>query len=323
MGGFDLLTPDLVLGAVSQSFNIELDSTITPYPSYINRVYGLSEAGGRELVVKFYRPGRWTDEAILDEHSFLSDCSDAELPVVAPLADNEDDTLFAVDAFNDDGEETEFLFALFPKRGGRIFDAESEDAWLRLGRLMGRLHGVGARDGAEHRILLHPAETTRCQAEELTRLAHPDCRGEFEELMLEALERILPLFEGIGMQRIHGDSHRGNILDRGAEGLLLIDFDDMAVGPPVQDLWLLLPGRRDECGRELGLLIEGYEDFRPAPYETFSLIEPLRFMRMIHFMAWCGRQRDDVGFRSHFPDWGGRSYWITEIEDLRQQLAFL
>lgn len=316
MGGFDLLTPQLVLGAVSQSFDLELDSTITPYPSYINRVYGVREAGGRELVVKFYRPGRWSDEAILDEHTFLQDCLEAELPVVAPLADEEGDTLFAV-------EEPEFLLALFPKRGGRIFDAESDDAWLRLGRLMGRLHKVGAEAEAANRIRLHPQDTTRPQIEELFRLAHPDCRDEFQELAAAALERIIPRFEGVSLQRIHGDSHRGNILDRGGEGLLLIDFDDMAVGPPIQDLWLLLPGRRDECGRELGLLIEGYEEFRPAPLATFSLIEPLRFMRMIHFMAWCGRQREDVGFRSHFPDWGSRAYWITEIEDLRQQLQFL
>lgn len=321
---FDALSPEVILQAVEGFFSLDLEPTITPYPSYVNRVYGLQNRDGGEYVVKFYRPDRWTREGIEEEHRFVAELAAAEVPVVPPAADEDGDTLGEVTAVTPDGE-TDYLFALYPRRGGRLFDAEGTEAWLRMGRLLGRLHAVGAGSAAIHRPTGTPEGTTRGQIEALVneKLVHPDIAREFAELTHNLADAITPLFDGIPLQRIHGDLHRGNILERPAEGLMLIDFDDMVTGPAVQDFWLLLPGHAEECRRELGLLAEGYEDFYPYPREQNRLIEPLRFMRMIHFVSWTARQRGDRDFDRHFPDWGSRSWWVKELEDLRMQAAVI
>jgi Ser/Thr protein kinase RdoA (MazF antagonist) len=154
-------------------------------------------------------------------------------------------------------------------------------------------------------------------------LVHPDCRDDFQKLCRGTTERIAPLFEGARLQRIHGDCHRGNILERPGEGLIIIDFDDMMTGPPVQDLWLLLPGYAEDCRRELVMILDGYEEWTPFDRSSLRLIEPLRFMRMIYFLAWCARQRHDRRFRIDFPQWGTESFWIKELEDLRNQVQVI
>ncbi len=319
MAGFDLLTPDFVHASVSAVFDLSLEGSLVPYPSYINRVYGLKDDDGKEYVVKFYRPGRWTWEAIEEEHQFLADCREAELPVINPLEDSEGDTLFEVSAVSSRNDEQDFLMALFPKKGGRSFDAEGEEQWYRLGRLLGRLHLTARSRSAPHRLNWNPAAVSGPQLKELLPLVHPDTAFDFEELCRNVLSRITPLFQDIPVHRIHGDCHRGNILERPDTGLMLIDFDDMVTGPAVQDLWMLLPGRREDSEEQIGQFTAGYEEFSPFPWETLKLIEPLRFMRMLHFAAWCARQRKDTGFSRHFPDWGSRAYWIRELEDLRDQ----
>ncbi len=320
LGTFDLLTPEAVLAAVEGAFPVALDGTIVTYPSYINRVYGLQTDEGEGLVAKFYRPGRWTDEAIAEEHQFLRSLADAEIPVVAPIADADGETLAEL-TVGDSGSEAAFLFALFPKRGGRNFDPESDDDWLRLGGVVGRIHAVGGIEGAPSRLTCLPGRLTAGAVEELiaAQVVHPDLRAEFEELAREIVELMIPAFQGSPLRRLHGDCHRGNILDRPGEGLLVIDFDDMMNGPAVQDLWLLLPGRADESRRELALLVEGYELFVAFDRESLRLIEPLRFMRMLYFLAWRARQRHDHWFKREFPDWGTKAFWIREIEDLREQ----
>lgn len=316
---FDLLTPHVVTQAVEEAFSLRTDGSLSALSSYINRVYALTDEEGTSYVAKFYRPGRWSYEAILEEHRLVLDCVRAELPVVAPIASAEGATLESVVA--DDGDhEVEFLFALYPKRGGRNFDAERDEDLLRLGALVGRLHLVAAGGTAVHRLRCRPDTSTTAFLEELRDVVHPDLRGEFFDLAGEGLERITPLFEGVREQRIHGDCHRGNILDRGEEGLLLFDFDDMMVGPAVQDLWLLLPDRAANCRRELSLILEGYEEFAPFERSTIALIEPLRLMRMIYYLSWSARQREDRRFRESHPDWGGRAFWIKEIEDLKDQI---
>lgn len=318
---FDDLTPDLAMESVREAFGLDLEGIWIPYPSYVNRVYGLRAADGRDFVAKFYRPGRWTIQAVRDEHDFLAELAAAEIPVAAPLPDSEGDTLPSLALEGAEGVEISYPFALFPKRGGRSFDAESDDDWLRLGRLAGRVHVVGAARPAEHRIAFRPGLLS-AYADELAKEAppHPECRAEFGEAVAQAREILDPLLAKARIQRIHGDFHRGNVLDRPGEGLLLMDFDDMAMGPAVQDLWLLLPGPSDECRRELGLVLEGYGEFRPFDPAEGALIEPLRFLRMIHFLAWQARQRMDSGFLRHFPDWGSRAFWIKETEDLRDQV---
>ncbi len=311
--------PHVVIQAVEDAYDLRIDGTISALSSYVNRVYALTDEEGSSYVVKFYRPGRWSREAILEEHDFVLECAAADLPVVAPIASPDGKTLETVIAV-DDENETEFACALYPKRAGRNFDAERDEDLLRLGSLVGRLHAVAARKEASHRLRCSPDASTSLFLDELRGVVHPDVSGEFFEVAADAVDRITPLFEGIPSMRIHGDCHRGNILDRAAEGLLLIDFDDMMTGPPVQDLWLLLPDRAYKSRRELALILEGYEQFHPFDRQTLALIEPLRLMRMIYYLAWSARQRDDRRFRDSHPDWGGRAFWLKEIEDLRDQL---
>ena len=318
--GFDALSPDVAVKAVEAAFNLELQSVITTYPSYVNRVYGLVDTDGVPYVAKYYRPGRWSREAIEEEHRFTCELADEEFPVVSPLPDADGDTLAEVMVENGD-DEMLFRFALFPKRGGRLFDAEGDEAWLRIGALCGRLHSIGRRGKAPHRQIIQPQISTRNHLESLDidDIVPADLKNEFRDIAEGTLDTFMHSFEGLPMIRLHGDLHRANILDRGDEGLLLIDMDDMSVGPAMQDLWLLLPGRRHEVGKELALLSEGYENFSPFPWEQIGLMEALRFMRMIHFIAWCARQRRDRDFHRHFPDWGSRGWWLRELEDLRDQ----
>jgi Ser/Thr protein kinase RdoA (MazF antagonist) len=316
-GSFDALSPALVLEAVEAGFGMTTDGRLWPYSSYVNRVYGLSSESGEEFVVKFYRPGRWSEKAILEEHEFLLDCAAAELPVVAPCVDADGSTLPAVELELDEGSEL-FFFALFPKRGGRSFDAETDSDWLRLGSLAGRLHQVGAGKIALERPKLGSA-LARKNLSVVLPLVHPEFSQEFSDICLSAIENSAQVVDSLPQLRIHGDLHRGNILDRAKEGLSLLDFDDMVTGPAVQDLWLLLPGHADDCGRELSLLVDGYSEFRDLDWGSIAAIETLRFYRMIHFLAWRSLQRDDAWFKKDYPDWGTRAFWIRELEDMREQ----
>jgi Ser/Thr protein kinase RdoA (MazF antagonist) len=337
-GSFQLLSPGLALQSVDDFYGVELDGTLDAYPSYVNRVYGIRGEDGERFVVKFYRPGRWSREAVLDEHRFLLDCAEAEIPVIAPLRGRDGETLHAVTA-TDDADPTEargggpnatearggdtqtFLFALFPRTGGRNFEPENHSDLERLGALLGRCHAVSTLREAPNRVVCAPNPLTASFVEELLAdgLVYADSREEFAEICKETLDRISPLFEGMPRRRLHGDCHRGNIIDRPGSGLVLIDFDDMMSGPPVQDLWLVLPGYAADSRRELESLLDGYEKFTPFERESLRLIEPLRFMRMIYFLAWRARQRDDYWFRESYPDWGSKTFWIKELEDLRQQ----
>jgi Ser/Thr protein kinase RdoA (MazF antagonist) len=338
-GSFQLLSPGTVLQAVDESHGLSLDGTLDAYPSYVNRVYGIRGEDGERYVAKFYRPGRWSREAVLDEHRFLLDCAEAEIPVIAPLAGRDGETLHAVTETTnaaengaDDqnaaedrgrGDTQTFLFAVFPRTGGRNFEPENDSDLERLGALLGRCHAVAAKREAPHRAMCSPRPLTASFVEELLAdgLVHPEARDEFRIVCAETLERISPLFDPAPRVRLHGDCHRGNIIDRPGSGLVLIDFDDMMSGPPVQDLWLVLPGYAADSRRELELLLDGYGQFASFDRDTLRLIEPLRFMRMIYFLAWRARQRGDYWFRESFPDWGTEAFWIKELEDLRQQAS--
>lgn len=315
--GFSNLTPDIVLSAVEDALDINLTGLITPFPSYINRVYELETDGGERLVAKFYRPGRWGEEALKEEHEFLLDCAEMDIPVVRPLELKNSVTL---------GNRDGFFFTVFPKKSGRLFELNSDEDYLRAGALIGRIHLSGMKKEAPNRVILDPASSTKKDLDEL--LSGPFIQGnmksEFKRVTDEILDLIIPMFQGVKRQRIHGDCHSGNILSRpdpdGSDMLMVIDFDDMAVGPAVQDLLLLLPGSLSESRREFNLLVEGYEQFMPFDYSTSRLIEPLRAMRIIYFLAWCARQIGDFQFRSHFPDWGTDVFWENEIRDIKNQL---
>ena len=192
---------------------------------------------------------------------------------------------------------------------------------LDLGRLIGRMHVVGARNEPQDRIYLHPHEST-AEHLEFTLDSDTVCaqyRSAYEDTVNGIIDLITPLFEDVATQRLHGDCHRGNILYRPGEGYHLLDFDDMAVGPPVHDLWLMLPDRLPRARPELDHLLDGYETFASFDYSTLKLIEPLRAMRYIHFTAWCAHQKADGGFARLDPDWGTSDFWRQEISDLERQ----
>jgi Ser/Thr protein kinase RdoA (MazF antagonist) len=309
---FQNLTPEIILPCVEEHCAVRLQSVMNPYNSYVNRVYGLQDEDGQRYVVKFYRPGRWSPDSILEEHRFLLQCAEMDLPVIAPLILEDGSSLSEIEGIQ---------FAVFPHRAGRTFDITSEEDWLRLGSIVGRIHQVGKSETAMHRVLCSPVATTEKYFRDLVSqgLVSPDCIDEFNSVCEQTLSLISPLFDDVANIRIHGDCHRGNILDRLEEGLLIIDFDDMMMGPAVQDLWLLLPGHFSECRTEMNLLLEGYTQFLDFDSKTVHLIEPLRFMRIIYFLTWSAMQNKDYSFEQNFSDWGTKSFWIKEIEDLNYQ----
>ncbi len=309
---FDQLTPDRILDAVESGIDRQLTGLTSPLPSYINRVYELEDVYGERLIAKFYRPGRWSREALLDEHAFLLDCAREEIPVVSPHRLANGQTL---------GEYDGTFYALFPKKSGRELDLYSDDGWKRLGSLVGRIHLAGSRATAEHRQRMHPEHTT---LPEIDLLVHGGFMGRhqadrFADIAHRIVDIALGEFEGIELQRIHGDCHRANILERPGEGLMVIDFDDMVMGPAVQDIWLLLPGSANSSRHEINLILEGYELFMEFDDRQLRLVEILRAMRIIYFLAWCSTQIDDFKFRTNFPDWGSDMFWQREVADLERQ----
>jgi len=313
---FETLTPDAIITAVERAVALPLSGFTSPLPSYINRVYELQAEDGTRLIAKFYRPGRWSHDALEDEHDFLQDCEADEIPVIAPLTLSNGETLGLCEGIH---------FAVFPKRSGRQFELEEPEAWLRIGRLLGRLHTTGSLRPAAARMTLHPQISTAQDVRELLEggFVSPTLVAEFRSATSSALEAIIPLFDDVEFIRVHGDCHRGNLIFRPDEGVFIIDFDDMMTGPPVQDFWMLLPGHVHECRHELTLMEEGYEEFRSLDYRTLRLMEPLRLMRMIYFLAWCSRQVNDFQFRNNFPAWGSHSFWEKEIRDIQHQLEII
>lgn len=309
---FDNLTPDRILDAVEQGMDCELTGLTAPLPSYINRVYELQSVMGERLIAKFYRPGRWNRAALQDEHDFVLDCAAHEIPVVAPLELATSGTV---------GEYDEILYSVFPKKSGREMDLHTDEGWRRLGSIVGRIHLAGAEREAPNRLRMHPESTTVPEINLLTTggFMSPHQSERIRDVANRIVEIALREFEGVELQRIHGDCHRANILERPDEGLMVIDFDDMVMGPAVQDVWLLLPGHANRTRREINLILEGYEQFVEFDDRQLRLVEILRAMRIIYFLAWCSTQVDDFKFRANFPDWGSDAFWQREIADLEHQ----
>ncbi|MBN2684155.1 MAG: serine/threonine protein kinase [Pontiellaceae bacterium] len=309
---FETLTPDRILDAVEAELGVQLTGLTSPLPSYINRVYELQSVSGERLITKFYRPGRWNCAALQDEHNFVLDCAADEVPVVAPLPMKNGGTI---------GAYEDLLFAVFPKKSGREMDLHTDEGWRRLGSLVGRIHLAGSRRAAPNRLQMHPETTTIPEVQLLLDGAfmsrHQAQR--FEEITDKIIEIALREFEDVELQRIHGDCHRANILERPGEGLMAIDFDDMVMGPVVHDIWLLLPGDANSCRHEINLILDGYEQFMEFDDRQLRLVEILRAMRIIYFLAWCSTQVDDFKFQTNFPDWGSEIFWQREISDLEHQ----
>ena len=312
LADFSDLSPDRVLQLVEQALGRPASNLCRPLGSYINRVYDVQMDDGSWVVPKFYRPDRWSRDALQDEQDFLRELSAAEIPVVAPLPGPQGNLLHDHDGLT---------FAVFPKKGGRALEEPTAEQWKELGRLLARLHLVGEQHAPRDRVRLHPEVSASQHLDYILAGEFPNdrVRDEYAEVADDILERIAPFFDEPATTRLHGDCHRANILGRPGEPFFLIDFDDMSVGPPVQDLWMMLPGHLKNSRVEMDLLLEGYETFGSFDYPTLRLIEPLRAMRIIHYTAWCARQKRDGGFARVAPDWGSVAFWRQETADLQRQ----
>lgn len=313
---FDELGPDQVLDAV-EAAGFRCDGRFLALNSYENRVYQVGLEDAAPVVAKFYRPGRWSDDAIREEHAFSIQLATAEIPVVAPL-EIAGETLLRHD---------DFRFAVFPRRGGRWPELDDPATREWLGRFLGRIHAQAATAAFRFRPVLDRetfgAEPSNYLLE--AGLIPPYLIAAYRTLISDLLARIDDCYARAGQVayiRLHGDCHPGNILWTDA-GPHFVDLDDCRTGPAVQDLWMLLSGDRAEQGLQLSDIIAGYEEFYDFDRRELHLIEALRTLRMIHYAAWLARRWTDPAFPQAFPWFGSDRYWEEHILALREQAALL
>lgn len=319
---FHLLTPDHVMGAV-ESLGRRLTGRNMALNSLENRVYDVELAKPEDMgpgfatqnvIVKFYRPGRWSKEQILEEHQFLSTLTEFEVPVVAPL-EIKGETLLL-------NEETNLFYALFPKVMGRLKDEFNKEESEQSGRLIGRIHNIGSMGSFSHRLALSPVTFVRRSAEALAEtkiVDHPSFT--FYLSLLPQLEAIItPLLAPLPVQRLHGDFHRGNIVWTNA-GPMAVDFDDCLTGPIEQDLWLLKAGSDEDSLKEREWFLSAYKEMTRKEQLRMDLTEVFRAMRMVHFNAWIAKRWDDHSFKRIFPQFISAGYWDKELIDLRVQIS--
>ena len=314
------LTPDTVLDAL-ESLDLRCDGRQMALNSYENRVYQVGIEGDLPLIAKFYRPQRWSDAQILEEHSFAAELAAAEIPVVAPLPLN------GVTLHHFSG----FRFALFARRGGRTPELENADTLEWLGRFLGRIHAIGAIRPFATRPTLDAHSFGRESRDWLLadQVIPPDLRLPWQGAADLALEHVAHCYERAGqvaLIRLHGDCHPGNLLwvEEGSErGPHFVDLDDARMAPAIQDLWMLLPGEREAASQALGSLVKGYEDFCDFDDRQLHLIEALRTLRLMHHSAWIARRWQDPAFPAAFPWFASPRYWQDRILELKEQVALM
>ena len=307
------LDPDRILAAI-ESTGLRCDGRVLALNSYENRVYRIGLEDAAPVVAKFYRPGRWTDAAIAEEHAFADELVAADLSIVAPLR-------LDGAALHAHGEHR---FALFPLRGGHAPEPGDRDVLRHLGRVLGRIHAVGDARPFAHRGRLDIDTHGHDPVDFLLEHAWlpPDIEDNFETLadaLLDAVEVRFDGVRGLHTLRIHGDCHPGNLLWRD-DHVHFVDLDDCLAGPAVQDLWMLA-GRREDSARPLRWLLEGYEEFRRFDRRELALVEPLRALRLLHFNGWVARRWHDPAFPAAFPMFEERRYWESVIAQMQEQLA--
>ncbi|MCL2657076.1 MAG: serine/threonine protein kinase [Betaproteobacteria bacterium] len=308
------LDPNCVLGAL-ESLGLRPDGRFLALNSYENRVYQIWIEEDAPLVAKFYRPARWSDAAIREEHAFACELAGHEIPVCAPLVLN-GETLHEFGGFR---------FAVYPRRGGRAPELDDSKVLEWIGRFLGRIHAVGATRLFEYRPALDIASFGEEPREYL--LANdflpPELLTPWRAIVDMALDGVRRAFERAGdvrSIRLHGDCHPGNIL-WSPDGPHFVDLDDCRSGPAVQDLWMLLSGERDAQQRQLIDVLTGYEDFAKFDPRELHLIEALRTLRLIHYSAWIARRWNDPAFPAAFPWFNTQRYWEERVLELREQVA--
>ena len=313
---YSRLTPDVVLDAI-ESAGLRCDGRQLALNSYENRVYQIGIEDGSPVVAKFYRPGRWSDAQILEEHAFVRELAEREIPVVAPLE-------IGARTLHEFGG---YRFAVYPRRGGRAPELEDRKTLEWIGRFIGRIHAVGALRPFAARPTLD-IESFGLEPRDWL-LAHgfvpPDLRDAWASVAALALEGVRRCYDragGIAALRLHGDCHAGNLLWTD-DGPHFVDFDDSRMGPAMQDLWMLLPGERAAMAASLADVLAGYESFRELDRRELHLIEALRTLRLLHYSAWIARRWDDPAFPAAFSWFNTQRYWQDRILELREQVALM
>ena len=312
---YDQLTPDCILDAMEE-VGFEPTGSLLALNSYENRVYQVSLEDGSFVIAKFYRPNRWSNAAILEEHAFSDELFQQDIPIVAPLAIS-GKTLF---------EFKTFRFAVFPRQGGRTPELEQDETLKQLGRSLGRIHSIAASKPFTDR----PTITVQNFGfESLTFLLEnnfipPEVSTNYQYAAEEALQLVSDRYEAILPRniRLHGDCHPGNLLWRD-DAPHFVDLDDCRMGPAIQDLWMLLSGSNDEMSLQFRNILEGYETFFEFDPSELALIEALRTLRILHYSAWLARRWDDPAFPLHFPWFDSPRYWEEQMLTLREQIERL
>ena len=312
---YSRLTPDLVLDAVA-SAGLRPDGRLLTLNSYENRVYQVGVEDGPMVVAKFYRPGRWSDAQIDEEHAFARELKEHEIPVVAPEYS---------------GTFEGFRFAVYPRRGGRTPELDDPKTLEWIGRFIARIHAVGSSSEFKHRPALNIQSFGHEPRSWLLehRFIPPDLLPAWEAVTEQALQGVARCYERAGEVkaiRLHGDCHAGNILwtEHGEmSGPHFVDLDDARMGPAVQDLWMLLSGDRSSMTRQMLDVLAGYEDFMALDRRELHLLEALRTLRLIHYSAWIARRWDDPAFPAAFPWFNTQRYWQDRILELREQIALM
>jgi Ser/Thr protein kinase RdoA (MazF antagonist) len=313
---FSSLTPDSILDALG-SVGLRGDGSLLALNSYENRVYQVGFEDGPPLIAKFYRPARWSDAEILEEHQFVATLAEREIPVVPALEMN-GRTLHLFNGFR---------FSVFTRYGGRAPALEDRETLEWLGRYIGRIHAVGAIDAYRHRPMLDIGSFgLEPSAYLLERGFIPSELAEvYRGVVTQALDGVRSCYERSGdvkNLRLHGDCHVGNVLWT-IEGPHFVDFDDSRTGPAIQDLWMLLSGESNDMARQFSDLMAGYEDFYDFDLRELHLVEALRTLRLIHYAAWIARRWDDPAFAVAFPWFNTQRYWQDRILELREQIALM